>query len=171
MEYVGMQMHNWEKFTVVYQDQPGIVVRRGKGGLFTRNLMNCMCLILSNAGERGYGMAHISPVCPHILDFVRILRDNLGATHAIVTGANYDQDQKRIDQLADLLKGLIVVDETRSRWVPSILTPTHGLHMWMIADYAALNASNGHYALNPCEFTSSTGVETAGRSNKYCNLI
>jgi hypothetical protein len=160
-------INGWENFTVVKQDVPGIVVTTG-GGLLTTGLANCMCLILTN-GEGKYGMLHANPSHSSIRRWVESLRHETGATEAIVTGANGDkQSQARTDELADILNGLAVTDQTRTGWLPAALNATPGTYTTM-AGCVAVNASNGDYAIHPYGFSPSVHPHPAqGRAGRSC---
>lgn len=143
------QTENWKGFTEVKQDTPGLVVTQG--GLYTENLMNCLCLILTN-GKGRYGMLHVSPGHSETREWVSSLIAQVDADQAIVTGANGGtQSDERKNELESLLRGLAVLDETKSRWVPATLYPFNGSYR-SLAGYAAVNASTDEYALRASPF-------------------
>jgi hypothetical protein len=145
------QIDGWENFTLVEQDTPGIVIITKKSGLYTKNLMNCMCLILTDDEQGKYGMLHISPLHADTQLWVSSLREQVGATTAIVTGGNSDtQSETRRNELVSLLQDLtVVVDETKSHWVPDILNPVRGARGLdrERVNSVAVSASTGEYAL------------------------
>lgn len=137
---------HWENFTVVEQDKPGVVVN-GTGGLYTSNLFNCLCLILTNE-ETKYGMLHVNPSQPKTPAWIASLRTAVRASAAIVTGANGpSQSDERKAELATALAGLTVVDETRAGWVPASLSPVRGTTAGMVG-YAAVCGTTGQYMLS-----------------------
>lgn len=147
-------INGWENFTNVVQDTPGIVVTTG-GGLYTANLANCLCLILTDE-TNSYGMLHVSPGHENTKLWVESLRNQVKATAAIVAGANGDnKDSLRKNELASLLNGLTVVDETRTGWVPDGLRPVRGSNTGLVG-YVAVNANNGEYALSTVAFAASS---------------
>jgi hypothetical protein len=158
-------INGWESFAEVAQDAPGVVATTG-GGLFTKNLMNCMCLILTDESGQ-YGMLHVSPNHENTAAWVTSLVTQVGATVAIVTGGNGStQPQQRLDELVVLLDGLTVIDETKGAWVPDSLHPVKGLNRRQVG-YVAVNASNGDYALSGMPFADSVApVATATRARR-----
>ena len=139
-------INGWESFTNVAQDAPGIVVTTG-GGLYTANLMNCLCLIFTDEANT-YGMLHVSPGHANTTLWVTSLRKQVNATAVIVAGANgINQTSTRQNELAKLLADLTVVDETKAGWVPAVLRPVRGSNSGYVG-YVAVNANNGEYALS-----------------------
>lgn len=158
-------INNWESFIYVTQDEPGYMITTG-GGLYTANLSNCMCLIVTN--EKGsYGMLHVSPGHGKTKEWVISLKKQVAATTAIVTGANGSQQtEQRMDELVSLLEGLAVVDETRYGWVPTELKPIRGSNKLSVG-YVAVNAKTGEYALSPMSFApSAKQIPTAKKARR-----
>ena len=155
-------INGWESFIHVDQDTRGMVVKTG-GGLWTSRLSNCICLILSDEANN-YGMLHVSPGHKEFTQWVTSLRKEVGATAAIVTGANVmTQELDRQNQLATMLAGLRVVDETRAGWVPAVLNPVRGSNTLAVG-YAAVNANNGDYALSIVAFKPSVAAVAPARN-------
>ena len=154
-------INGWENFTYVAQDAPGIVVTTG-GGLYTANLLNCLCLIFTDETNT-YGMLHVNPRNPNTAQWVTSLRNQVGATAVIVAGANgLQQDSARQNELATLLAGLTVVDETRAGWVPNALHPVRGSNTVFVT-CVAVNANNGEYALSGVPFPPSVAPAAPAR--------
>ena len=141
----------WTGFQNVEQDKEGVVLTTG-GGLYTRNLSNCMCLILTD-GSSKVGMLHASPDHPNTAMWVKSLIKEVGATTAVVTGANVDiQDDKRKKELETLLSGLReVVDETQTGWVPGGANRRRGNNKMRVGS-VAVNATTKEYALHMADF-------------------
>ena len=146
-------INGWESFTYVEQDVEGVVSQTGKG-LYTKNLMNCLCLIV--AGEKSYGMLHVNPTCESIEAWIKSLRSNTSATHAIITGANVaNQTDERISKLADCLIDLTVIDETKTGWYNAIKKDSTRGNNTGYVGYVALSAVTGEYALSGSGFADS----------------
>lgn len=139
-------INGWESFAYVKQDEEGLVAETS-GGLYTANLMNCMCLMLYD-GSTVCGMLHLNPRHHRIDAWVTALRERVNATEAVVTGANGGtQVAERVAQLEHLLDGLTVIDETKAQWLQgSRLNPVAGSHR-SLAGWAAVD-TNGSYALS-----------------------
>lgn len=136
-------------FIEVLQDKQGIVARRS-GGLYTRNLMNCVCVILSDDNHTAVGMIHLNPTNENLSSWIEALRKETGATQAIVTGANVEeQSEERRTELLTALAGLLIIDETKSGWLARGGEGgcKRGNNTSLVG-YAAVNAGNGNYALS-----------------------
>lgn len=176
MRYIGSSIQGWENFTNVAQDTNGVVLTTG-GGLITHNLMNCMCLILTD-GESRFGMLHISPMHPNSDNWIASMRTAVNAEYAIVCGGNSAaQDPARLTALVNQLAGLSVIDQTRDKWVPAALNPTPGSNT-SIVGHVAVDASNASYAMTlgvgfPASTNAGTAVPRAARGSAdgFCTIM
>jgi hypothetical protein len=155
---------NWETFTVVAQDKPGTIIN-GSGGLITSNLSNCICVILTDGGTK-FGMIHVAPHYPDLKKWLGSLRENVGATDAIIAGANIaKQPQERIDVIEEALHGINIVDETRTGWIENGMIATRGTNTLMCG-VICVSATTGEYAMETSAFAATANPAKVVKGTK-----
>jgi hypothetical protein len=158
-------VNGWENFEVAHQDQAGKIVT--DGGLYTANLLNCMCLVVTNGVQ--YGMIHVSPMHEKTAEWAKSLLDNVQPTEAMITGANgKTQNSERSAQLEEIFKGrnIKMIDATKEGWVPQTLKPDR-VDPGHYVGFVAVDAATGNYALSSLyDFQSSTGIQPPRRQGQ-----